>query len=547
MKSISYFTWCFVFILSFNKINAQNNSNAGEIHGNFEVITQFYNRDTVIGAPIVPEKSLMNGFLNLIYTKGKFTAGLRYEAYLNVLQGFDPGYAGTGIPYRFASYKDDNLEFTVGSFYEQFGTGMILRSYEARGLGVDNVFEGVRAKYQTKNGLYLKGLIGKQRLFFGLSDGIVRGLDAEWSLNEALNFLSSKKTKITIGGSFVSKYQSDQNITYILPENVGAGGGRISLNRGNTSLQAEYVYKINDPSFDNGYIYKPGQGLFLSATYSQKGFGVTLSGKAIDNMSFRSDRDQSVNNLMINYLPALTRQHTYNLSATLYPYATQPNGEVAFQVDVVYTFKKGSPLGGKYGTTISINAATAHGLDSTSINDLNTTRIGYKTKFFSPGQEIYFVDFNAELTKKVSKDFKFKLFYQNMVFNNDVMKLAGTPGTYYVDIAVAEGTIKFNTKNALRIEAQALWTKQDQGNWATLVAEYTIAPHWFFSIIDQYNYKNPVGNELHYPIFSSGYIKGGNRFQMSYGRQRAGIFCVGGVCRVVPASNGLTFSITSTF
>jgi len=34
---------------------------------------------------------------------------------------------------------------------------------------------------------------------------------------------------------------------------------------------------------------------------------------------------------------------------------------------------------------------------------------------------------------------------------------------------------------------------------------------------------------------------------VNYGRQRAGIFCVGGVCRQVPAANGLTLSVTSTF
>jgi hypothetical protein len=44
-----------------------------------------------------------------------------------------------------------------------------------------------------------------------------------------------------------------------------------------------------------------------------------------------------------------------------------------------------------------------------------------------------------------------------------------------------------------------------------------------------------------------GYIRGGNRFTVNYGRQRAGIFCVGGVCRQVPASNGLSISVTSTF
>ena len=34
---------------------------------------------------------------------------------------------------------------------------------------------------------------------------------------------------------------------------------------------------------------------------------------------------------------------------------------------------------------------------------------------------------------------------------------------------------------------------------------------------------------------------------LQYGKQRAGVFCVGGVCRAVPASNGLTFSFTSSF
>jgi len=34
---------------------------------------------------------------------------------------------------------------------------------------------------------------------------------------------------------------------------------------------------------------------------------------------------------------------------------------------------------------------------------------------------------------------------------------------------------------------------------------------------------------------------------LMYGKQREGIFCVGGVCRNVPASNGVTLTITSSF
>jgi hypothetical protein len=78
--------------------------------------------------------------------------------------------------------------------------------------------------------------------------------------------------------------------------------------------------------------------------------------------------------------------------------------------------------------------------------------------------------------------------------------------------------------------------------------EYTISPHYFFALLDQYNYGNADSKQrIHYFTASMGYIKDSNRFSVSYGRQRAGIFCVGGVCRNVPASNGVTLSITSSF
>ena len=64
-------------------------ANMGDVHGNFQATAQYYLPDSTIGAPNVPEKMLMNGFANIIYTKGKFTAGIRYESYLNTLQG-DP-------------------------------------------------------------------------------------------------------------------------------------------------------------------------------------------------------------------------------------------------------------------------------------------------------------------------------------------------------------------------------------------------------------------------------------------------------------------------
>ena len=40
-----------------------------------------------------------------------------------------------------ATYTIDGLEITAGNFYEQFGSGLIFRSYEEKGLGIDNAMD----------------------------------------------------------------------------------------------------------------------------------------------------------------------------------------------------------------------------------------------------------------------------------------------------------------------------------------------------------------------------------------------------------------------
>ena len=112
-------------------------------------------------------------------------------------------------------------------------------------------------------------------------------------------------------------------------------------------------------------------------------------------------------------------------------------------------------------------------------------------------------------------------------------------------------------ENSIRVEAQHLWATQDSvltdpdninGNWAHLLVEYTIAPQWFFTLYDQYNYGNEfVENQVHYPNASVAFYKNSTRVQLSYGRQRGGVICVGGICRAVPASNGFYLSFTSSF
>ena len=128
----------------------------------------------------------------------------------------------------------------------------------------------------------------------------------------------------------------------------------------------------------------------------------------------------------------------------------------------------------------------------------------------------------------------------------------------YLNEFVLEMQYKIKPKHYLRFEVQGLFSEQDSvgrafdelgaGSMVLGLVEYSISPHWFFSIQNIYNFGNPNENfRLNYPYVNVAYSNGPTRVQLGYGRQPSGIFCVGGVCRFVPASNGLQMSITSNF
>ncbi len=532
----------FLFVLPFFGL-AQNNS--GEIHGDFDLSLQTYNEDESIGALAADEVILNNAYFNLLYTKGKFTVGVRYESYLNALKDFDPRYNGNGIPYRFAQYNNDGLEITAGSFYEQFGSGLILRSYEEKTLGIDNAMDGIRLRYSPISGVYLKTFIGRERKFFEYSKGIVRGADGEVNINDILKLTT--KTKAILGGSVVSRFQNATNPNFNIPENVAAFAGRMNIISGGLNWYSEYACKINDPIgslTENNYAN--GSAITSNLTYSQKGIGISLEAHRVDNMVFRADRDAVGKDLLLNYIPAISKQHAYTL-VSLYPYATQPNGEAGFQIDLFYKLEKGNWIGGKYGTKLDVNFSRINALNggpSYLSDDINHKPMLVSLK----GEALYYQDFNVEITRKINRKVKIVVVLAKQSYNKDVVQQQTGYGIIESDIAVLDLTYKIKKGHSIRVELQELKTEQDDGDWSMGLAEYTISPHWFFAIQDLYNWgnKNP-DKQLHYFNADVGYIKGANRFTIGYGKKREGIFCVGGVCKTVPSSNGLTLSISSSF
>lgn len=549
-KIISLFVSIHFCFFSFSQ-----ESNIGVITGDFNLNLQSYQEDSKIGAEAQDEIILNNAYLNLNYTRGNFASGIRYESYLNALADFDPEFKGNGIMYRYATYSIDNLEITAGNYYEQLGSGLIFRSYEEKGLGIDNAMDGVRLKYVPIDGLYLKTFIGKSRTYFTYSDGIFRGADAELNINEILN--SELKTKFIFGGSFVSRYQQRDNLIFQIPQNVSAYASRINLMHGKWSYFGEYAYKINDPAnvlSQSQMNYANGTAFTQNITFSKRGFGISAEMHRTDNMTFKSDRDRDGKAYIINYIPTLSKPHTYSLLA-LYPCATQADGELGIQFDIFYKFKKGSRLGGKYGTKIAINYSQINALEGgpSFLNDSRT----HTPTFINFDEVLHYQDFNISVAKKINRKFNTNFIFANQTYNKDVLegKPIGDYGILNSTILVSDISYKIKEGHTIRLELQSLISSQiedgkqpKEGDWSMSLIEYTISPHWFLSIQDMYNYGNEdINKQLHYVNINAGFIKGANRFEIGYGKKREGIFCVGGVCKTVPSSNGFSLSVSSSF
>jgi len=497
--------------------------------------------DNAIGAEKT-EDFQTNTYVDLLMQSRHVDAGVRLEYLEHPLPGFENDFKGWGVPHFWVKGKLGVAELTAGTFYEQFGSGFILRTYEERTLGIDNSLLGGRLVVKPMRGVTLKVLSGKQRRYWRWNGGLVSGADAEVSLDEWIPSMQSHDTRLTLGASWVNKYEKDEEIfanaeyRYNLPKYVNAWDVRANLNKGPLSILAEYAQKTQDPSFDNGYSYAKGHVAMLSTSYSERGLSVLLQAKRSENMSFRSQRSVNGTSAFINHLPAFTLDHTYALAA-LYPYATQlAAGEWAYQAEVGYNFRRRTPIGGKYGMNVKLNYSYVR-----SIQDA----------WFKWGDATYYQDLDVQLSRKFTSVFKLNLMYMNQRYNKTVVE--GHGGMIHSNIFVADGMFQLAPKSRLRCELQYLQTKQDQGDWLYGLLELSLAPHWMFTLSDMWNCGDSAPeyytDNTHYHYYQGlvTYNVGSHRIQAGYGRTRAGYNCSGGVCRYVPATKGFTLSYNYNF
>lgn len=536
----------------FSGINAQD---TGNFYGGLESNSQWLQTDTGINFLAPEDQFRANNYVLLNYNLGKFTAGAQFESYLpSALLGYDSIFDKQNkIATYYFNYKDKDLDITGGYFYEQFGSGLILRSWEDRQLGLNNALKGLNIKFKATDYLSFKAVFGSQRYGFEESAGTIQGIDTELSISNALKI---EKTDIQLGLSYVARNQST-NGNEAIPSTVGAYSGRLDFMFNNFYAGVEAVIKDPDVIANEGQISSnklyDGTALQINTGYAKKGLGVNGTFRRLENFSFYSDRlaeGNVFNQQVINYVPGLTKQQDYLLT-NIYVYNPQARliiesfdqraGEVGGQFDLYYTFKKKSTLGGKYGTKLAFNLSYWAGLDA----EYNITNRWYKAKFIGKGSKL-FRDINFEIKKKWSKTWSSVFTYQNVIVDKGVVE-GGPLGNTSIkaNIGVIESTRRFKDGKALRLVAQHLWSKDDRKNWAAAVIEYNFSTNLAIYAADNWNYGG--ANETHYYSVGGSYSKGNTRLGLNYGRQRGGLICIGGVCRFVPENTGLSANLTVAF
>ena len=517
-----------------------------------------YVNDAKLGTTY-PSKFGSNDYLKLDYVNGRFSVGVQGEAYLPALQGYDDlrnnGFDKPKVMLasKYIQWQDANYSVMVGDVYDQFGNGLIFRSFEDRQLGINNSIEGGRVTATFGNIVSVKALFGRPRLYSsanGYSRGwigsqyarsTVGGADLSVSLSD---IIGSEELMMSIEGSYVNRrerldrelngmnYGTDYFPYFELTSpDLNMYSARLNLDYKGFTLRGEYAGKGKDIS-SGAVLGKAAKGSAVLAElgYNVGGLSVSAQVRRLEMMgtSLSLYGNLGVMGNTLNYLPALTRQHTYMLAA-LNPCQMNAEGELAVQADIYYTLR--SKQSRQRYWNFHANYSTAYTLKS------------YQTA--SGKRELLWSDVNVDVERQWNKQWKTTVMFSRQEWNTSHGQGPALPSTTYVsNIFVGDVMYKINKKFSLRMEAQYLLSNDYEGDWVAGLVEFNVAPHWSVFFSDMYNLGTTKTN---YYNGGLSFTHNRTRVQVSYGRNRAGYVCSGGVCRYQPAYTGVNLMLTTSF
>lgn len=475
--------------------------------GFFNQLEYSYNADT--------NQEILEDWLNLDYSKGIFSAGLRFD----VFQPNDPDpsisrgkhtYADIAFKYFRADIGsgDEGLDIQVGNYYILFGRGMVLKSYEDRNIRVDNNLLGLKmvGKY---GGFVLTGLTGMPENASAERNEIFQAADLEFRGWKPLR----------MGVTYAT---NNPDIEDVARTNMGAI--RLAPSFWNIDIYSEYsVIQNNDieqKEFD-GSESIIGQGFYGNINFYLGSLSLLGEYKYYDNISFTSN-DGTV---IYNTPPAVRLDYTYILP-NRHPSPINPDNEQGFQFAAGYDLDEENYLTAAYTQTNSLPASSYYQRE-TGTNVSVTTQL----------RELYLTaqrDWNDALSTIAA-------FSYNEELATNTKNL--TP--------ILENLFYFDGVNTIKVilEHQHSTAKSTNEQYYTdvLSIEYLRSPKLNVALVAELETREPVKDNVVRKFWS--FIQVGYKFgqhtdlSVLVGTRQAGNICIGGVCRYEPAFQGVELKV----
>ena len=556
-------------VFAVEEASAQIKAGEGQVSIALESNNSYYAPDKKLEdiGLVLPEKRVRgdfgsNDYLKVDYNIGRFSAGVQVDGYLPAMYGYDfYDYSQRDSKLnmfltKYVQWEDANWGVRLGDIYDQFGNGLIFRAYEDRALAFNNSLAGARAHYNFNNMVNVKVLAGMPRLYDMRSKTAIWGADLSLSFSEMLGWYDGL---VVLEASYVGRHQdvASEYLAKGVEGNVlNMASGRFNVEAKGFSFRFETVAKLNNDIYNPMYDAAKGNATTIDLGYTKGRFSASASFRRQENMTtFIEYRPMGIGggNTM-TYLPLLTRQHTYSL-ANLNPYrgsSVHTGGEVGGQIDLYYSLRNPKARG-KYWN-FHINYSMFNTVDhKNSMTGLDME-----------GRNVW-IDFNFDVERQWNKQLKTTFLYSFQRWDEEINHYDAAHSHYCRShIFVGDVTYKINKKHSMRFELQYLASEDYEGDWVAATIEYNLAPKFSFYISDMWNcekmqdgaYGNYFMNVntyeyqhelLHYYQVGASFTHNSLRAQLSYGRNRAGYVCSGGVCRFQPAYTGVNLALTLSF
>lgn len=486
-----------------------------------------------------------------------FLFGIRYEY-------DDPIEFGTGtksISRRFVEFKKDNFDVRAGNFYELFSKGLVLNSFESRGLGFNTQFDGIKLNYNKSWGsTRFDGTILGGDLNY--NDYLVPGRVENYSVRAAnLEFAPIKL--FSLGGSYLFTRGAIPSGNYVTNMNAELYEGNFSFSYKGVDLFASYANKktITAPNALYTKALTPrGDGAYASLTYTRPGLGITFDYK---NYRFdlvtpdeRSSTDPT-KALPFQVAPTCIKEYSTTLLSR-YPHQVDFNDEVGFQLDAFY-----SP---KDNLTFNINGSLTsrhynyYNADTTALTlyrriDRSLSFLPSTHDPFSPYWELYF---EAEYYYKKNIKVKAGIGRQNSILysivdpsSSDKVRTVTIPLEVRYDFMKIY-SVEVNTEQQWVFNSARTYTPSIDNRYfynEYISVSVSRSPSIIINgTLEVSNDKEDPSGKKHWQTAEVTYkFSSANSLTFSYGSERGGLKCSSGICRYVNPFNGFRLTVINNF